>query len=414
VQSLLQPFKVFRLGLVLVCLAGQLGCSDSSTSESGVVPADAAPPEPVKVPNAIKVNTFATGLNTPWGFTFMPSGQILVTEKIGTLRVVSVDGRNLSLPISGVPAIDAQAGQGGLLDVEIDPNFLANRRVYLSYSEPGFGADVNKNGTAVARGELSADSTALVNVSVIFRQLPKVASQGHFGSRIVFGNDGSMWVALGDRQVLADQAQNLSNHIGKVVRINVDGTVPSNNPFVGTPDAAREIYTIGHRNIQGAAKHPITGDLWTNEHGPQGGDEVNRALAGKNFGWPIVSYGQQYGTTTQVGEGPNKVGMEPPLSYWEALDGSTPARGAAKSSTAPSGMMFYTGNQFPEWQGNLFVGALAGKSVWRMEVTNDKVTSRERLFSGLNERIRALKQGPDGFIYLLTDGVNGKIIRIER
>jgi aldose sugar dehydrogenase len=412
--SLFQPLPVCRLCLVIMLLAGQLGCSDSPTSETSVVAAEVLPPEPIKANKEIKATTFVTGLNTPWGFTFLPSGQILVTEKGGFLRTVSADGRAISPPIAGVPAVDAQAGQGGLLDVEIDPNFSANRRVYLSYSESGLGTDINKNGTAVARGELSADSTALINLEVIFRQLPKAVSQGHFGSRIVFGNDGAVWVALGDRQVLSEQAQNLSNHIGKVVRINTDGTVPANNPFVNTLGAAQEIYTTGHRNIQGAVKHPVTGELWTSEHGPQGGDEVNREVAGKNFGWPLISYGQQYGTTTQVGAGTSQAGLEQPLSYWEALDGSTPAAGAAKSSTAPSGMMFYTANQFPEWQGNLFVGALAGKSVWRMVVSDTQVISRERLFADLNERIRAIKQGPDGFIYLLTDSVNGRIIRIER
>jgi aldose sugar dehydrogenase len=414
---LFQSLLVRRICYVIMLLAGQLGCSDSSTSETNVAAAEVAPPEPIKVIQAnkeITATAFTTGLNTPWGFTFLPNGQILVTEKGGFLRTVSADGRAISPPITGVPTVDAQAGQGGLLDVEIDPNFPANRRVYLSYSEPGLGADINKNGTAVARGELSADSTALLNVAVIFRQLPKAASQGHFGSRIVFGNDGAVWVALGDRQVLSDQAQNLGNHIGKVVRINADGTVPANNPFINTLGAAPEVYSTGHRNIQGAAKHPVTGDLWTSEHGPQGGDEVNREVAGKNFGWPLISYGQHYGTTTQVGAGTSQAGLEQPLSYWEALDGSTPVLGAAKSSTAPSGMMFYTANQFPEWQGNLFVGALAGKSVWRMVVSDTRVLSRERLFADLNERIRAIKQGPDGFIYLLTDSVNGRIIRIER
>jgi aldose sugar dehydrogenase len=410
--------KLFRISFVITIVSGLLGCNGSSPSEPIVAPTAAATAAPVQgEPALLKppvAKTFTSGLNTPWGMTFLPDGRILVTEKGGTIRIVSADGRVVSASISGVPKVDSAAGQGGLLDVEIDPNFSSNRRVYWSYSEPGSGADTNKNGTAVARGELNTDATGLSNVTVIFRQVPKVASQGHFGSRIVFGTDGMMWVALGDRQVLPDQAQNLANHIGKVVRINTDGVAPAGNPFVDTAGAAKEIFTLGHRNIQGAARHPITGDLWTNEHGPQGGDEVNREVAGKNYGWPVISYGQSYGTTQQIGVGTSKAGLEQPLTYWEALDGSTPAQGAAKSSMAPSGMMFYTGTNFPEWQGSLFIGALAGKSAWRVTLNENRLTGRERLFSDLNERIRAIKQGPDGWIYLLTDSASGRIVRVER
>jgi aldose sugar dehydrogenase len=396
-------------GLAIAIATIICGCSSSSTSEPLSTPIAA----PSLAPPIAK--TFATGLSNPWGMTFIPDGQILVTEKAGTLRLVSADGTKVSQPILGVPLVDTSANsQGGLLDVEIDPNFEANRQVYLSFSEPGKGADLNKNGTAVVRAELNAQTTALNNVTVIFRQLPKAASQGHFGSRIVFANDQTLWITLGERQILSDQAQNISNHIGKVVRINSDGSTPSDNPYVNTAGAAKEVYTIGHRNIQGAAKHPVTGELWTNEHGPQGGDEINREVAGVNYGWPIISYGQYYNTTTQVGEGTSKPGLEQPVSFWEALDGSTPAAGSAKSSTAPSGLAFYTADKFPEWKGSLLMGALAGKSVWRMTLSGNTITARERLFTQLNERIRAVKQGPDGWIYLLTDNAAGRIIRIER
>jgi aldose sugar dehydrogenase len=396
-------------GLIMTIAPIVSGCNSSSTSEPLLATnAALALTQPV-------AKTFTSGLTNPWGMTFLPDGQILVTEKAGTLRIVSADGTKVSPPIAGVPLVDTSANsQGGLLDVEIDPNFATNRRVYFSYSEQGVGADSNKNGTAVARAELNAQANALSNVVVIFRQLPKAVSQGHFGSRIVFANDQTLWITLGERQILSDQAQNISNHIGKVVRIDSDGSVPNDNPFVNTAGAAKEVYTIGHRNIQGAAKHPVTGELWTNEHGPQGGDEINREVAGKNYGWPIISYGQYYNTTTQVGEGTTKPGLEQPLSFWEAMDGSTPAVGAAKSSTAPSGLAFYTGDKFPEWEGSLFMGALAGKSVWRMTLSGNRITSRERLFTELNERIRAVKQGPDGWIYLLTDNAAGRIIRIER
>ncbi len=410
-STILRPIaRCATLGWVVIAITTVIcGCSSSSTSEPLSAPNAALP----LLPPIAK--TFTSGLANPWGMTFLPDGQILVTEKAGTLRLVSADGTKLSQPIAGLPLIDTSANsQGGLLDVEIDPNFATNRHIYLSYSEPGTGTDLNKNGTAVVRAELNAQANALSNVTVIFRQLPKAASQGHFGSRIVFANDQTLWITLGERQILSEQAQNISNHIGKVVRINSDGSIPADNPFANTNGAAKEIYTIGHRNIQGAAKHPVTGELWTNEHGPQGGDEINREVAGKNYGWPIISYGQQYNTTTQVGEGTSKLGLEQPVSVWEALDGSTPAAGAAKSSTAPSGMAFYTGDKFAQWQGSLFMGALAGKSVWRMTLNGNRITSRERLFTELNERIRAVKQGPDGWIYLLTDNAAGRIIRIER
>ncbi len=398
----------------LACISLAASCGSSSAPSSAPAPAVANTPPPAPA-GAIVAKTFTSGLANPWGMAFLPDGRILVTEKLGNLRLVSADGKAVSAAISGVPAVDSPASsQGGLLGIAIDPAFATNRAVYMSYSESGAGADAGKNSTAVARGQLSADATALTNVAVIFRQLPKIASQGHFGSRLVFGNDGNLWITMGERQSQSAQAQNTANHLGKVVRIKPDGSVPADNPFVNTPGAAPEVWTIGHRNMQGAAKHPTTGELWTCEHGPQGGDEINREVPGKNYGWPIISYGQEYGTTTQVGEGTAKAGMEQPITYWEGLDGSTPAPGTAKSATAPSGLTFYTGDKFPEWKGNLFMGALAGKSLWRVELNGNAYVKRERLFMDLNERIRDVVQGPDGWLYLLTDNSAGRIVRIER
>lgn len=388
-------------GLMLPACQDQSPAANTTTTQ----PVMAAP----------RAKTFASGLTLPWGMSFLPDASILVTERVGSLRLVSADGMTVSAPIAGVPVTDTYLNsQGGLLDVALDPDFANNRWVYLSYSEAGTGAELGKNGTAVARAQLSSDAKSLSNVTVIFRQQPKAASQLHFGSRLVFAQDGTLWVTLGERGSLPDEAQNSVNHIGKVVRINSDGTVPADNPYRSVAGAASEIWSIGHRNMQGAAMHPLTGELWTCEHGPQGGDEINRDLPGKNYGWPVISYGQYYSTTTQVGEGTAKPGMEQPVTYWEFIDGSSPAAGAAKSSTAPSGLMFYTGDKFPEWQGNLFMGALAGKSLWRITLNGNTYVSRERLFNDLGERIRAVKQGPDGWIYLLTDNAQGRIIRIER
>lgn len=359
----------------------------------------AAPPGP---PRAV---TFTSGLQNPWGLAFLPDGRLLVTERPGRLRLVSADGRTVSAPLAGVPAVDAR-GQGGLLDVATDPAFASNRYVYLSYSEPGAGADAGKNGTAVARGVLSADGAALTEVQVVFRQAPKIVSTGHFGSRLVFARDGALFVTLGDRQVQRDDAQNPANHIGKIVRIRPDGGVPADNPFAATPGAAREIWSLGHRNVQGAALHPETGELWTTEHGPQGGDEVNVVRKGLNYGWPLISYGCNYGDTigacTPIGGKSAAPGLEQPLTTWVPV------------SIAPSGLAFYAGNRFPEWKGNLFAGALAGQALWRLTLAGNTVVAREALFKDLGERIRAVRQGPDGWLYVLTDSGNGRIVRIER
>lgn len=332
------------------------------------------------------------GLEHPWGMAFLPDGRALVTERPGRLRIVAQDGK-LSRPLAGVPAVHA-INQGGLLDVALDPDFDANRLVYLSYTEPRDGG----NGTAVARGRLTEDG--LADVQVIFRQQPTVKGGHHFGSRLVFARDGRLFVALGDRFTERARAQTLDSHLGKVVRIERDGKVPADNPFVNRAGALPEIWSYGHRNVQGAALHPVTGELWTNEHGPRGGDELNRTLAGRNYGWPVVTYGVEY-SGAKISDSPTAPGIEPPVHYWVP-------------SIATSGLLFYTGDRFPKWRGSAFVGGLVSKQVARLEMDGDRVVSEERLLEGVvNQRVRDVEQGPDGLIYLLTDEKNGRLLRIE-
>lgn len=348
--------------------------------------------------------TVAQGLAHPWSLAFLSDGSMLVTERPGRLRRVLPDG-TVSAPIQGLPAVDAR-GQGGLLDVVLDPAFAGNRQVYLSYAEPGSGLEKDLNGTAVARGTLSADHRRLEGLRVIFRQIPKQRSTGHFGSRLVFGRDGTLFITLGDRQHFREEAQNPANHIGKVVRIRPDGSVPADNPFAGRSGVAPELWSLGHRNIQGAALHPETGALWTAEHGPQGGDELNLTLTGRNYGWPRISYGCEYGSPVgdcvPVGGASAAPGLEQPAAYW------------VPTSIAPSGLVFYTGDRYPGWRGHLFMGALAGKALWRIELRGASVVSREALPIELKERIRDVRQGPDGWLYLLTDHAQGRILRLER
>ncbi|HEY7886262.1 MAG TPA: PQQ-dependent sugar dehydrogenase [Cellvibrionaceae bacterium] len=342
---------------------------------------------------AFTVETVAEGLKSPWGLVFLSDGQMLVTEKPGTLRIIQADG-TLGAPLEGLPEIAAR-GQGGLLDVTLDPDFANNKLVYFSFSEPGEGG----SSTAVARGVLNDDR--LDNVEVIFSQKPKVRSNGHFGSRLIFANDGALFVTLGDRQQDFNIAypQKLDNHIGKVVRINSDGSVPEDNPYVGK-DGLDEIWSYGHRNIQGAVLHPQTGELWTNEHGPQGGDEINIARATLNYGWPIITYGEQYGGG-KIGIGTHKEGMEQPLYHWVP-------------SIATAGMTFYTGDAFPDWKGNLFVTGLRGQVLSRLVVEGEQVKHEERLLTdAVGKRLRHVVQGPDGFLYLLTDESNGEILRLK-
>jgi len=335
----------------------------------------------------IKVETVAKRLEEPWGLAFLPDGRMLVTEKAGRLRIVTMDGTT-SEPLKGVPEVDAK-GQGGLLDVAIDPNFATNGLVYLSYSEGGDGGA----GTAVSRGKLGADG--LDDVKVIFRQEPKVDSDLHFGSRLAFSPDGKLFVTLGERFKF-DPAQDLSNHLGKIVRINPDGSVPDDNPFVGREGALPEIWSYGHRNPQGAAIHPETGRLWENEFGPRGGDELNIPEAGKNYGWPVVSWGNNYDGTV-IPDPPTHPELVDAIYQW------TPV-------ISPSGMTFYTADAIPGWKGNLLIGGLSSKAIVRLTLDGDKVTDEERIPMGA--RIRNVVQGPDGAVYALTDKEKGKILRL--
>jgi glucose/arabinose dehydrogenase len=340
------------------------------------------------------VETAARGLEHPWGLAFLPDGRMLVTERPGRLRIISHEGA-LSEPIKGLPPIAARR-QGGLLDIALDPNFAQNRLVYFSFAEDrGEG----QAGTSVARARLSEDGSGLEQLQVIFRQQPSYTGGNHFGSRLVFDRDGNLFITLGDRFDLRDQAQNLTSHIGKVLRIKPEGGAAPGNPFLNREGTRPEIWSIGHRNVQAAALHPTTGALWTVEHGARGGDEVNTPEKGKNYGWPVITYGVDY-SGAKIGEGTKKAGMEQPVYYWDP-------------SIAPSGMAFYTGDKFPAWRGSILVGALAGKLVSRLETNGNRVTGEEKMLQNLGERIRDVRQGPDGLVYLLTDSPQGRILRMK-
>lgn len=376
--------------------------------------ARAAEPEETREPNAVwqspafqgqtrapkpadterwSVETVAQGLDHPWAIEFLPDGAMLVTERPGSLRRITPRG-DVSEPIAGVPEVHAQ-GQGGLLDVAVAPDFEQSRRIFLSFAEPR----ENGNGTAVARAVLDESNENLSDVEVIFRQRPSWRSRGHFGSRIVFALDGTMYVTLGDRQTgeARVNAQDPSNHIGTVVRINLDGSVPDDNPFAEGEEGAPEVWSYGHRNLQAADRHPETGELWTIEHGPRGGDELNRPEPGKNYGWPTITYGVEY-SGSKVGEGiTENAGMEQPVYYWDPV-------------IAPSGMDFYESDLFPAWQGDLFIGGLASQQVTRLVMEDGRVVAEEWLSIG--HRVRDVREGPDGAIYLVTDEGNGKVLRI--
>ena len=331
------------------------------------------------------------GLDNPWAVAFLPDGRMLITEKAGQLRLADRDGR-LSLPLAGLPEVSS-GGQCGLLDVVVDPAFASNQRIFFTFAQAGEGG----NSTAVGRARLVGGQ--LQDVRTIFSQRPKMNSRHHCGSRIVFDRNGHLLVGLGDRFSGKDEAQNPANHIGKVVRITVDGQAPADNPWASS--GAPEVFSLGHRNIQGAALHPDTGELWASEHGPQGGDEINRVLAGRNYGWPLVTMGRNYGTGTRIGEEGPKPGFEQPLRHW------------VPTSVAPSGLAFVTSERYPGWKGSLLMGTLRGQVLVRLTLDGGRVVSEERLLEDLGQRWRDVRQGPDGWIYVLTDGPAGRLLRLQ-
>ena len=343
----------------------------------------------------IQPQVVAQGLQNPWAVAFLPEGKFLVTERPGRMRVIAADG-TLGAALQGLPAI-AAGGQGGLLDVVLDSDFARNRTVYFCYSEPA-PTHNGTNSTALAKAQLSADQTQLENLQVIFSQRPKKASQLHFGCRIVERSDGTLLLTLGERYHFKEEAQNLQNHLGKIVRIHKDGSVPKDNPFVGRSDALPEIWSYGHRNPQGAALAP-DGSYWMNEHGPQGGDEINRPTAGKNYGWPVITYGENYGSG-KIGDGKtHQAGMEQPVHHW------TP-------SIAVSGMAFITSDRYPGWKGDMVVGALKAQRLERIRFEGNKISKVEHLLPDLGQRVRDVRQGPDGWLYVLTDRSNGQLLRL--
>ena len=341
--------------------------------------------------HAFRVVTVVEGLEHPWSLAFLPDGSMLVTERPGRLRVVR-GGKLEPQPVSGLPQV-AEHGQGGLFDVALHPRFAENGLVYLAYAARG----ADGVGTELARGRLAGGR--LESVQVLFRQSPKGSTGRHFGGRIVFDRAGFLYLTLGDRGEM-ERAQRPGDHAGSVIRLHDDGRVPADNPFAGKPGWKPEKYTLGNRNMQGAALHPRTGELWTHEHGPQGGDEVNVIRAGVNYGWPGITYGVNYGTGTKIGEGTQKPGMAQPLHYWVP-------------SIAPSGMAFYTGDRFPRWKGDLFVGALRDQMLVRLKLDGEKVVREERMLRGALGRIRDVRAGPDGYLYLLNDSSSGVLARLE-
>ena len=374
---------MFRLSALLLLFFLSCFCEGIHAQEVIYSPSSLGP---------LKVTTVVKNLANPWGMAFLPDGRILITERPGRLRIYSQG--QISPAITGTPAVYNQ-GQGGLLDVAIDPNFRQNQWIYLTYAEAGSGGVA---GTAVMRGKLSGNT--LLETQVLFRQLPKLSTGNHFGSRLVFDGSGYLFVTLGENNNRIT-SQYLDHHQGKIIRIWPDGSIPNDNPFIGQTNVKPEIWSYGHRNPQGATLNPWTGKLWMNEHGPMGGDEINIPQAGKNYGWPIITYGIDYnGQPIPESTGTSAPGMEQPVHYWVP-------------SIAPSGMTFYDGNKNSAWYGNLFVGGLVAQQLVRLEVNGEAITREERLLSELGYRIRAVKAGPDGGLYLLTDSASGMLLKID-
>lgn len=414
--------KTFHCIIILVaCSLAVTSCSKKKSAanepeppaqDTTIVPGTSLPPVETNSPNANYNSAFAgqtrvngvrtattisttiltSSLTSPWGIASMPDGRFLVTEKPGRMRIVTSSG-SIGEPITGVPAVNA-SGQGGLLGLTLDPDFSTNRMVYWSFSEPG-------NLTAVAKGRLSADERAFEGVSVIYRATPVYSGPNHYGGRVVFDRNGNLFASAGERadNGTRTQAQSLSSGFGKVVRINKEGQAVTGNPFIGQAGARPELYSIGHRNPQGLAVHPVTGEVWQSEHGPRGGDEINRLEAGANYGWPVITYGLEYGGQ-RVGEGvQQREGMTQPVYYWDPV-------------VSPSGMTFYSGNRIAEWQNNLFIGALSGMHIVRLVIENNRVTGEERLLRTENQRFRDITQGTDGALYAITDA--GRLYKIDR
>jgi glucose/arabinose dehydrogenase len=392
---------IFAATLALAACTG----SPSSGQQSGSSVAQGAPNTDftpafagqTRAPEArsgvtIDTQVVARGLNHPWSIAFLPDGRMLVTERAGRLRVITREG-NTSEPVAGLPEVFAQ-GQGGLLDVVLSPTFASDRLIYWSYAEPRQGG----NGTAVARGRLSDDVSRVGNVEVIFRQMPTWQSRGHFGSRLVFDREGRLYITLGDRQGADSRplAQDVSTHIGKVVRINADGSVPADNPFVSQANARGENWSIGHRNIQGADLHPETGALWTIEHGPRGGDELNIPQAGRNYGWPIIGYGEDY-SGSAMHQASAREGMEQPIYYWDPV-------------IAPGDMDFYEGQLFP-WRGDIIIAGLRSEALVRLDVEGERVVGEERFALGLG-KLRDVAESEDGSLWVVTDEDNGRLVRL--
>lgn len=386
------------------------GCQRSKTTIPGGAPVDTAAKKTIYTPafegqtrapgittqTPVEIKKLSEGLQNPWGITALPDGRLLITEKAGTMRIATAQGQ-LSAPIVGLPAVDA-AGQGGLLGLTIDPDFTANRMVYWVFSEKGNGGNL----TAVAKGRLANDEKAIEGATVIYRATPYYNGTLHYGGRILFDKSGNLFVSTGERSDAATRpkAQDLSTGLGKIVHITKEGKAVAGNPFINTANAMPEIYTYGHRNPQGLALHPATGDLWENEFGAQAGDEVNYISAGKNYGWPIITYSYEY-SGEKIGEGiTQKEGLEQPAYYWDP-------------SVNPSGMTFYSGNLVPEWSNNLFIACLSSR-ITRLEIKNNKIVGEEKLFTSEGKRYRDIAQGADGALYVICDGANSPLYRIAK
>ena len=384
-----------RLGRALASVSlglmfsAQPALAEPSFSKTLVQPAAAGP--------SFTVKRLVNGLDQPWAVAWLPSGELLITERTGQLVRVAPNFKSKPVPIAGLPNTIAVDGQGGLFDVAVHPNYRENSLIYLSYSESAADSFMSGSGTVLARARLKGNT--LDDFRVLFRMQPASRGGRHFGGRIVFADDGTVFLTLGDRGS-EERAQRAKDHAGSVIRLHDDGRVPADNPFVNHGSYLPESFSRGNRNIQGAALHPLTGELWTHEHGPQGGDEVNIIRPGRNYGWPTITYGVNYVTGTPIGEGYRKPGLEQPLHVWVP-------------SIAPSGLAFYNGPHFPAWKESLFLGALRGQALVRLELNGDKVVREERLLPGQVGRVRDVRQGPDGYLYLLTDSSNGALLRIE-